>query len=162
MGYSASIRSSLYSIFDLRLGWGSTGVANQLPGETDMKLYWSPEVTSELTCRFDKIDLSLTGIYKYTGRTTRLMLGADGKFVEGFMDSYNNMDFTVLKSFMNKRLAVNAGVRNLFDVTNIVSAGNSGGVHSSGGSNVPVAWGRTYFLKLMFNISKNEPKNNNR
>ena len=162
MGYSASIRSSLYPIFDLRLGWGSTGVANQLPGETDMKLYWSPEVTSELTCRFDKIDLSLTGIYKYTGRTTRLMLGADGKFVEGFMDSYNNMDFTVLKSFMNKRLAVNAGVRNLFDVTNIVSAGNSGGVHSSGGSNVPVAWGRTYFLKLMFNISKNEPKNNSR
>lgn len=154
MGYSASIRTSLYPIFDLRLGVGSTGVANQLPGKEDMKLYWSPEVTSELTCRFDKIDLSLTGIYKYTGRTTRLRLKSEGVFEEGFMDAYHNMDVSVLKSFLNKRLGVNAGVRNLFDVTNISSMGGSGGVHSSGGGSVPVAWGRTYFLKLTFNISK--------
>ena len=155
MGYSASIRSSLYPIFDLRLGVGSTGVANQLPGKEDMKLYWSPEVTTELTCRFDKIDLSLTGIYKYTGQTTRLKLISDGVFEEGFMDAYHNMDVTVLKTFLDNRLAVNAGVRNLFDVTNITSIGSSGVPHSGGGSgSAPVAWGRTYFLKLTFNISK--------
>jgi outer membrane receptor for ferrienterochelin and colicins len=162
MGYSASIRSSLYPIFDLRLGWGSTGIANQLSSVDDMKLHWSPELTSELTCRFDKIDLSLTGVYKYTGRTTRLLLGADGEITEGFMDSYHNMDVTILKTFLNNRLAVNTGVRNLFDVTNITSTGGSGGVHSSGGGNVPVAWGRTFFLKLTFNISNNEPENNSR
>lgn len=155
MGYSASIHSSLYPIFDLRLGWGSTGVSNQIFGKEDVGFYWSPEITSELTCNFDRIDLSLTGIYKYTGRTTRLVLDENQDVKEGFMDSYHNLDVNVLKSFLNKRLAVNAGVRNLFDVTNITSAISSGGVHSGGGSgNVPVAWGRTYFLKLTFNISK--------
>ena len=156
MGYSASIHSSLYPIFDLRLGWGSTGVSNQLFGKEDVGFYWSPEITSELTCNFERIDLSLTGIYKFTGSTTRLVLDDSGNVQEGFMDSYHNMDVNVLKSFLNKRLAVNAGVRNLFDVTNITSTIGSGGVpHSGGGSgNTPVAWGRTYFLKLTFNISK--------
>jgi outer membrane receptor for ferrienterochelin and colicins len=58
---------------------------------------------------------------------------------------------------MQKRLSVNAGVRNLFDITNIVSAGGSGGVHSGGGGNVPVAWGRTYFLKLSYTFVKDDP-----
>lgn len=159
LGYSASIRSSLYPMFDLRLGWGRTGKANNLPGDEQMKLYWSPELTSEVTCRMDDIDLHITAIYKFTGRTTRIIMQSDGQIGEGFMDSYHNLDLTLLKTFMQKRLAVNAGVKNLFDVTNITSAGGSGGVHSGGGSNVPVAWGRTFFLKLSFNISKNEKGN---
>lgn len=162
MGYSASIRSSLYPMFDLRLGWGSTGRANSFEGSESSKstkLYWSPEVTSEVTCRVDKIDLHCTAIYKYTGRTTKIYLNADGQLVEGFMDSYHNLDLTLLKTFMQKRLEVNAGVRNLFDVTNITSAGSSGGVHSGGGGNVPVAWGRTFFVKLSISILKNESDN---
>lgn len=162
MGYAVNLRSSLYPLFDFRLGWGYTGIANQLEGEDTMKLFWSPEMTTEATCRFDKIDFSLTASYKYTGRTTRLILDADGQISEGFMDSYHNLDVSVMKSILNKRLTANAGVRNLFDVTNIISTGGSGGVHSSAGGNAPVAWGRTFFLKLTFNISKNEPKNNSR
>lgn len=156
MGYSVGIRSSLYPFFDLRLGWGSTGKANRFEGNESMKLYWSPEVTSEVTCRMDEIDLHITAIYKYTGKTTRIIMRADGQLDEGSMDAYHNLDLTVLKTFMNKRLAANVGVRNLFDVTNITSTGGSGGVHSGAGGNVPVAWGRTFFVKLSFNISKNE------
>ncbi|MDY0104361.1 MAG: TonB-dependent receptor [Lentimicrobium sp.] len=162
MGYAVSLRSSLYPIFDFRLGWGYTGIANQLEGTDSMKLFWSPEMTTEATCRFDKIDLSFTASYKYTGRTTRLILDADENISESFMDSYHNLDVSVMKSFLNKRFTANAGVRNLFDVTNITSTGASAGVHSSGGGNAPVAWGRTFFIKLTFNISKNEQKNNNR
>jgi outer membrane receptor for ferrienterochelin and colicins len=84
---------------------------------------------------------------------------SDGNLAEGYMDSYHNLDLTVLKTFMNKRLAANAGVRNLFDVTNITSSAGSGGVHSGEGGNAPVAWGRTFFVKLSFNISKNETEN---
>lgn len=159
MGYSVGIRSSLYPLFDLRLGWGSTGIANRIEGNDGMKLFWSPEVTSEVTCRMDEIDLHITAIYKYTGKTTRIMLLSDGNLAEGYMDSYHNLDLTVLKTFMNKRLAANAGVRNFFDVTNITSSAGSGGVHSGEGGNAPIAWGRTFFVKLSFNISKNETEN---
>ena len=75
---------------------------------------------------------------------------------QGYMDSYNNLDLTLLKSFFKRRLSVNLGVRNLFDVTNIPSVAGSGGVHSGGSSSAPVAWGRTYFVKLNYNFSKNE------
>lgn len=159
MGYSASLRSSLYPMFDLRLGVGSTGRANSLEGDMDMKLYWSPEVTSEVTCRMDKADLHITVLYKYTGKTTRILALADGALAEGYMDAYHNMDLTVLKTFMQKKLTVNAGIRNLFDVTNINSSGSTGGVHSGASGNVPVAWGRTFFLKLSFSILKNDEDN---
>ncbi|MBK6963243.1 MAG: TonB-dependent receptor [Bacteroidales bacterium] len=162
MGYSASIRSSLYPMLDLRLGVGSTGRANSFEGEKNMKLYWSPEVTSEVTCRMDKTDLHITVIYKYTGKTTRVQALGNGELAEGYMDAYHNMDLTVLKTFMQKRLSVNAGIRNLFDVTNVTSSGSTGGVHSGEGSNVPVAWGRTFFLKLSFSIFKNEENSQNK
>jgi outer membrane receptor for ferrienterochelin and colicins len=162
IGYSASLRSSLYPMFDLRLGWGSTGRSNSLEGIKSMKIYWSPEVTAEVTCRMDKIDLHITAIYKYTGKTTRIRLLEDGQLAEGYMDAYHNMDLTVLKTFMQKRLSVNAGIRNLFDVTNITSFGSTGGVHSEGGGSVPVAWGRTYFVKLSFSILKDEAVNKNK
>lgn len=158
MGYSGSIRSSLYPMFDFRLGWGNTGKSSLLQNSRPVKLYWSPEVTSEITCRIEKRDLHITAIYKYTGKTTRIYMDSAGELTEGFIDAYHNLDLTVLKSYFNKRLSVNAGVRNLFDVTNITSIGGSGGVHSSGGGNVPVAWGRTFFLKLSYSITKDEPE----
>lgn len=159
MGYSASIRSSLYPMLDLRMGYGSTGRANGFEDDDGMKLHWSPEVTSEVTFRMDKIDLHVTAIYKYTGETTRIRALGNGALAEGFMDAYHNLDLTVLKTFMHKRLSVNAGVRNLFDVTNITATGSTSGVHSGGGGNMPVAWGRTFFVKLSFSILRNEEDN---
>jgi outer membrane receptor for ferrienterochelin and colicins len=107
----------------------------------------------------DKIDLHVTAIYKYTGETTRIRALGNGALAEGFMDAYHNLDLTVLKTFMHKRLSVNAGVRNLFDVTNITATGSTSGVHSGGGGNMPVAWGRTFFVKLSFSILRNEEDN---
>ena len=156
MGYSFGIRSTLYPLFDLRLGYGNTGSSNKLSNENTLKLYWSPELTAEVTCRMEEIDFHITAIYKYTGKATQFYTGNDGVIYQGYMDSYNNLDLTLLKSFFKRRLSVNLGVRNLFDVTNISSVAGSGGVHSGGSSSAPVAWGRTYFVKLNYNFSKNE------
>jgi len=54
------------------------------------------------------------------------------------------------RRFVKDKLEVSAGVKNLFDNTNIVGIGSSGGVHTDGGGNTPVAWGRTMFFKLAY------------
>lgn len=49
-------------------------------------------------------------------------------------------------------LSLNAGVRNLFDVSRINSSFVQGGIHTGGGLNVGT--GRSYFATLAFNWNK--------
>jgi outer membrane receptor for ferrienterochelin and colicins len=55
---------------------------------------------------------------------------------------------------LNKYLAVSAGVKNIFDVTNVSnSAVNSGSIHNAG-STVAIGYGRSYFIGLNFQWNK--------
>ena len=70
------------------------------------------------------------------------------------MDSYNTLDINVNKRFWKRRLNIQVGAKNLFDVTNITqTGGQSGGIHS-GGSSVPIGYGRTFFISLQLNYNK--------
>lgn len=160
MGYTFGIRSSLYPKFDLRLGYGRTGYNNHLSGKVQDKLTWSPEFTGEISGRWDELNLSVSAFYKYTGKRKRIYQDDSGDLYEGCVEDYHNLDLSVMKSFFNNSLSITAGARNLFDVTNIQSIGNSGnsGVHSAGGASIPVSWGRTFFVKINYSISKNEKK----
>ena len=62
------------------------------------------------------------------------------------IQAYDLMDFTVQKSFWKERIKINAGIRNLLDVSNINSS-SSGGAHSSSEGS-QIASGRTYFIGL--------------
>ena len=50
---------------------------------------------------------------------------------------------------MGKLFRVNAGVRNIFDVSRVRSSFTQGGIHTGGGLNVGT--GRSYFVGLVFN-----------
>lgn len=158
LGYTASLRSSLYPMFDLRVGWGTTGTISGNEGIDKSKYYWTPEAGLDVTCRMDDIDLHLTAAYKFTGRTPLLYLTGEDQVTVAYQESYHNLDFSVLKSFFNQQLAVSTGLRNILDVKNILSTGASGGIHSEGGSSVPVAWGRTVFVKITYAFQKDEKK----
>jgi len=62
------------------------------------------------------------------------------------------MDVSVIKYFFKKKLSITLGAKNLFDVGNINSNQLTGGVHSGARNNIPVAWGRTYFTRLVINL----------
>lgn len=158
LGYTASLRSSLYPMLDLRIGWGTTGKASDYKEIEESKYYWTPEAGLDVTCRLEEMDLHLTASYKYTGRTTLLYITGDDELTQSIQEAYHNLDFTVLKSFSNKRLSVSSGLRNILDVKNITSTGGSAGIHSQGGSSVPVAWGRTVFVKITYGFQKNGKK----
>jgi outer membrane receptor for ferrienterochelin and colicins len=61
------------------------------------------------------------------------------------------MDASVRKSFANKKWEVTLGARNLLNVTRI-NQGFSGEAHSAGTALV-LGYGRSYFLKLLFNLN---------
>jgi len=71
------------------------------------------------------------------------------------MNSYHNLDFTVLRKFFSNRLSVSAGIKNIMNNTNINIYGNaSGSVHSSGGGDSPVSYGRLAFFKVSYTLLK--------
>jgi outer membrane receptor for ferrienterochelin and colicins len=159
-GYSAQIRATLFPAFDARLGYGHTGTQSTFSdAETRLKFSWSPEITTEVTYMLDKKNMSFSAYYKYTGKVPRFNVSDAGEVTEGKVDAYNNLDISVYKSFMDDRITLTIGAKNLFDVTSINSStpsGNSGSVHSGG--DFPIAWGRTFFAKINFSIWRDEKK----
>lgn len=142
---------------DASLGFGYTGRYNDY-SEFDKSLptfKWSPEITSVVSYSFTKIGLSANVYYKFTGKLPYYQQVTENGQTQirlAETEGYHWADLTVNKKLLAV-LTVNAGIRNLFDVTAIENSAISGGAHSSTGAR-PIGNGRSYFLGLAFNWSK--------
>ncbi len=111
------------------------------------------EVSSNINYDLPEVDAKLNIYYKYSARQLGFSVDLDGTVREFNINSYHLLDASVSKSFFDKQLQVTLGAKNLIDVSNVLNSGASGGgVHSSGSGSMPVAWGRTVFTSLKFNL----------
>ncbi len=117
---------------------------------------WSPEISSGISYRCNKIGTSFNLFYKYTGKTPGYQLNnINNEQVLQLtkVADYHWADFTINKSIF-KYCTITGGVKNIFDVKNINnSASNSTGIHSQSG-NIPVSYGRSFFMGIAFQWSK--------
>jgi outer membrane receptor for ferrienterochelin and colicins len=125
--------------------------------ETDKEFLWSPELNASVSYMLQAIKTKFNLFYKYTCKRPQYVTGknASGQNVLTIAETenYNLADFTT-NTQLNKYLAVSAGVKNIFDVTNINnSAVNSGSIHNAG-STVAIGYGRSYFIGLNFQWNK--------
>ena len=98
------------------------------------------------------------GIYfKYNGKEHQFVEReneqGDQEFQKGTTQAFSWLDITVKKSILNKRIETTFGVENLLDVNNVNTNAFSGGAHSNSPSNVTFGYGRSYFLKVAYNIN---------
>lgn len=155
---SRTAGASLNSVYngrnwDLSAGFAYTGFYNEQV-ETDKELpvmLWSPELNATAGYRFPKLGLDLNFYYKFTGKRPRyVQSGPD--IILSEQEGYHLADLAFTKKLFSL-LRLNAGVRNLFDVSRINSSFVAGGIHTGGGLNV--ATGRSYFASLLFNWNRN-------
>jgi len=66
-------------------------------------------------------------------------------------DGFTMLDATLNRSFLNDRLQITVGVRNLLDIQQVNLTGGGGGAHS-GGSNAPIGTGRSFFVRATFQL----------
>lgn len=130
---------------------GRTGIGYQA-GDA-LSFYFSPEVRATASYTAEKIGLTVSAFYKYTGRLQYYARNEAGELLQNYISSYNTLDFTASKNLWKKRISITAGCKNALNVKN-VQANIQGGVHSGGGNSVPMAWGRTYFVKLDINFTR--------
>ena len=136
----------------ISLGGSYTGRYNILSETQNVEPFsYTPEVRSNVMYEFKKINLTTALFYKYTGKLPGFTVDANNNISPTFINEYHTADLSVSKLLWKKRINLTVGSKNLFNVKN-VPAFASGSGHSSSTSSVPIGTGRTYFIKLDFNL----------
>jgi len=147
--------------FQANVGMSYIGRYNSL-GENQPALelpefVWAPEVTTNLSYTFTKINGNISLFYKYAGARPSYQVSTvndvpTARLVKVGAFSWADL---MLNKTIYKNITINAGVKNLLDVTQLTNTSTaSGGAHSTGGASVPHSYGRSYVLGLTFNWKK--------
>ncbi len=139
VGSSVEIKYKAHENLKLKAGFGYIGRYNKYLETFDNKQFmFSPEVTSSLNYFQKNIKTSFDIFYKYTGKLPGFYVAATtNTLVETTRNEFNNLDFTITKSIFS------AGIKNIFNVTDIDTIEQAGTAHSTNTQ----LWGRSYFLK---------------
>ncbi|SEN23149.1 outer membrane receptor for ferrienterochelin and colicins [bacterium A37T11] len=146
-----------YQNLQVGIGFSYTGVYNRLHEEdTSLPgLTWYPEVNANLLYHLKKIRTDVSLFYKFNGKLPSYETTIENEETiihRAERSAYHIADFTINK-YINNRLSLAGGVKNLFNVTNVRNtSADVGGAHSTGGP-VPLGYGRSFFLGLNFQFS---------
>lgn len=114
---------------------------------------WSPEVRASATWDHRRLGLTASVFYKYQGQLANYMADADGAVTRGTIGAYHLADATLTKTFLDRRLGISLGCKDLFDVRNL-AATMAEGAHATTATSVPMTTGRTWFLRLEVELRK--------
>ncbi|MBV7267782.1 TonB-dependent receptor plug domain-containing protein [Winogradskyella luteola] len=145
----------------LNLGAALQGISriNNTEVNAEDDFLYNFQVNSRASYRFDKINTSVALLLKYNGEQQNYIAsGTDDNgntaFSKATVEAYSWLDFSVRKVFLDDKLDITLGSRNLFDVTNVnVNNGSNGGTHSANNSNLLLGYGRSFYLKAMYNLN---------
>ncbi|MEN8187663.1 MAG: TonB-dependent receptor [Bacteroidota bacterium] len=139
-----------YSGLTVSAGYSLTGNKYDMSGTGD----WSDEtlydnITFSTKYNFKKWDFVTALNYKFYGDTPTTIFD-DGMLYDTDVASYSDLELTFSKQFFNRRLNLVAGGKNLLDNYTRRTIGVAGrpDVYS------PMNYGRTFFIKANFRITK--------
>ncbi|HAM99120.1 MAG TPA: hypothetical protein DCQ26_10980 [Marinilabiliales bacterium] len=145
---------NLHPRFELKTGfnyYGKSKIAN-------LNQYtYTPDFTASINYHNLRYLFRLNIYYKYNGKQSQFYpVEKDGNetIEERYINAYNMLDVSINRPFIDDKLTVSLGIKNLLDVTTVTGTGGSSGPHGGGSDGSSIAWGRTYFVKLSLNINK--------
>lgn len=144
-----------YKKMNFSVGYNYYGNYNSLFDNNNFnnKFFYSNDVNSSIGLNFDSLALSINLNYKYTGLIRNFYLTDTDEVKESYIGDYSTFDASSTKYFLNKKLGLTAGVKNIFNVTDVIMVGDVFGVsNQSDASRLNVLWGRSYFVSLNFNF----------
>ncbi len=122
--------------------------------KTSDEYLFTYSLNSNVSYFVPKWNTTFSAYYKLTGKAPVWVIGSDN-YVVSELDSYSWLDASVRKGFWNNKFEATLGARNLFNVGDINQTRlNEGGGHSVS-SNILLAYGRSYFVKLTYNFNFN-------
>ena len=140
----------------LNVGGATTGRYDALGESNEQAWLYTPEARASVTREWRQHGWSASLFAKYQGELGNYVYVSETEIGRNVLEPYVMADVNVSKQLWQKRLRVSIGCKNITDVTNVGSSITSGGVHGGDGGTVPLAIGRTYFLRLDLDLKKSE------
>ena len=138
---------------------GYQGISKELessPMSNDDFLF-NIQLNTNFTYTYSKWNTSATLYFKHIGSQQQFYQAIDeqGELVNliGKTDPISWLDASFKTDFLDKKFILTIGARNLLDIDSVNTSTISGGSHNNGSSQIQLAYGRSYFLKLNYNLS---------
>ena len=152
LGTQAELEFSVNS-FKCTFSGVYTGRYNSLSESLSVNPFsYSPEFRSNFTYEIKKYNLNFAGFYKYSGEIIGYYINNNDSIKQNLLGDFNTLDLTVTKGFIKNKIKFTLGGKNLFNVRNIVSRGESG-IHSENTGSVSMSWGFSVFTSLKINLN---------
>lgn len=148
--------------WNFNLGATLQGVSRGLENETNANddFLYAFQINSSATYHIKKWDTFFTMLYKYNGQQEDYVAsGTDTNgnttFSTQTLEAYSWLDASVKKSFFKDAFQVTLGARNLLDITSvdIRNSNSSTGSHNASSKNLTLGYGRSFYLKLLYNLN---------
>lgn len=141
----------------LNLGASLTFISQMIDNKefsTTDKFFSNFNFNTSLSYHLPKWETTFSAYYKFIGKTPQWVAG-NKQYVISEIESYSMLDASIQKAFWNNKFETTIGARNILNVNDInQSRLNEGGGHEVS-SSIPLAYGRSYFLKLTYNFNFN-------
>ena len=147
-----------YLNFKAQIGASFQGISKILNSRTQSNnnFLFNLQLNTNLAYTLPKWNTTFSLFFKYIGRQQQFVEKTnefgEQEFRAGTTDPFSWMDTTVNKTFFNNVFIITAGCRNIFDVTQVNTTAFEGGTHNAAPSQIPLGYGRSYFLKLTYNL----------
>ncbi|MEM9680505.1 MAG: TonB-dependent receptor, partial [Bacteroidota bacterium] len=143
------------------VGVGYSGQSKVLDSRTlaNDDFLFALQVNTNLSYSFRNAGLTLSAFLKHNGPAQQFVQQIDENnntiLARGEQDGFTMLDASLRKSFANNTLQLTLGSRNLFDVTSVNTTAIEGGAHSGPPNNILLGYGRSFFLKLLYDLKFN-------
>ncbi len=146
-----SLDENLEASIGASFTWISQIIDNNVH-KTDDRYLLNMGINAGLTYTFPKWGTSVSGYYKWAGKS-QLWAATTNGYIVSEVDSYGWLDASIKQPFLGKKLELTLGARNLLDVTDVKRTLTTEGHNTS--SSVLLGYVRTFFLKLSYNLDIN-------
>lgn len=139
--------------FTVQAGYAYTGTWGTFEGDVAQpEMAWYSELNTSVDYTIKKTRTTFSVFWKMFGERPVFIANTDGSVARFNNESYKIMDASVRQELIKNRLIITAGVKNIYNVTNLASFSGSG-VHNGGGaSGTPAGMGTSVFTKLTLNF----------
>ncbi|MES2488047.1 MAG: TonB-dependent receptor [Bacteroidota bacterium] len=149
-----------YNNLEARLGVTLVGLSRKIDtgiAQSDDKFLFNFQLNANVAYTVPQWQTVFSAYYKLNGVQQQFVDNGsltNPAFELQKLDSFGLLEASARKSFFGKRLDATIGGRNLLDVVNVRSNVASGaGPHAEGSTNLLMGYGRSYFLKLTYNLN---------
>lgn len=145
--------------FKAQLGLSLQGISQILDSQEDSidDFLFNFQLNTNVTYSIPKWSSSLGVYFKHIGTQPRFVQkqneNGDLTFQRGETSPFSWLDATFKKSFKDEQFVISAGARNILDVNTVNTTALSGGAHSDAARQVTLAYGRSFFVKLNYNLN---------